>query len=37
MNSPQERTILLEMALIWSRLAEIAANNARDNEPLEPA
>ena len=28
MVTPYDRTVLLEMALLWSRLAEIAANNA---------
>jgi hypothetical protein len=28
MHTPYDRTVLLEMALLWSRLAEIAANNA---------
>jgi hypothetical protein len=38
MDSPQDRTILLEMALLWSRLAELAAANAAlPSEPLEPA
>jgi hypothetical protein len=27
MNSPQDRLILLQMALVWSRLAERAAKN----------
>ncbi len=34
MDTPYDRTILLEMALLWSRLAEIAANNAaRERTP----
>jgi len=37
MNTPTDRTILLEMALLWSRLADIAAKNVLPKEPLEPA
>jgi len=37
MVTPTDRTILLEMAMLWSRLAEIAAKAASSNEPLEPA
>jgi hypothetical protein len=38
LDTPQDRTILLEMALLWSRLAEIAATRAASpNEPTEPA
>jgi hypothetical protein len=37
MNTPQDRTILLEMALLWSRLAEYAAKNSAHKEPLESA
>jgi hypothetical protein len=37
MDTPIDRTILLEMAMLWSRLAEIAAKAASPNEPLEPA
>jgi len=38
MDTAQNRTILLEMALHWSRLAEIAATKAAlPNELLEPA
>jgi hypothetical protein len=34
MDSPHDRTILLEMAMLWSRLAEIAANNvSRERAP----
>jgi hypothetical protein len=35
MNAPQDRTILLEMALLWSRLAEFAAKGALPKEPVE--
>jgi hypothetical protein len=37
MDTPADRTILLEMAMLWSRLAEIAAKAVAPNEPLEPA
>jgi hypothetical protein len=37
MDTAQDRTILLEMALLWSRLAEYAAKNSAHKEPLEPA
>jgi hypothetical protein len=36
MDTPYDRTVLLEMALLWSRLAEIAANAAARPNPLEP-
>jgi hypothetical protein len=36
MDTPTDRTILLEMALLWTRLAEIAAKAASPFEPLEP-
>jgi hypothetical protein len=36
MSTPLDRTILLEMALLWSRLAEYAAKAALPNDPLEP-
>jgi hypothetical protein len=35
MDSSQDRTILLEMALLWSRLAEYAARAARPEDPKE--
>jgi hypothetical protein len=37
METPNDRTVLLEMALLWSRLAEIAAKAASPPKPLEPA
>lgn len=37
MDAPTDRTILLEMALLWSRLAEIAAKAVSPPDPLEPA
>ena len=38
MNSSYDRAVLLEMALLWSRLAELAATRAvAPKEPLEPA
>jgi hypothetical protein len=37
MKSPQDRSILLEMALLWSRLAVHAAKYSIPKEPLEPA
>jgi hypothetical protein len=37
METPTDRTILLEMAMLWSRLAEIAAKAVSPNEPFEPA
>jgi hypothetical protein len=35
MDSPRNRSIMLEMALVWSRLAEYAANTAARNEYTE--
>jgi hypothetical protein len=35
MNAPHDRTILLEMAWLWSRLAEYAAKAAVPKEPHE--
>jgi hypothetical protein len=37
LNDPRDRTILLEMALVWSRLAEVAAKAGLPSEPLEHA
>ena len=37
MDTPFDRTVLLEMALLWSRLAEIAAKAALPPEPLSTA
>jgi hypothetical protein len=37
MDTPQDRTILLEMALLWSRLAEYAAKAVLPKETLETA
>lgn len=36
MDSPRDRTILLEMALLWSRLAELAVRSALLNQPANP-
>ena len=36
-DTPQDRTILLEMALLWSRLAEYAAKAVLPKETLETA
>jgi hypothetical protein len=36
MDAAQDRTILLEMALLWSRLADFAAKDSFPKEPLEP-
>ena len=36
-DPPFDRTVLLEMALLWSRLAEIAAKAALPPEPLSTA
>jgi hypothetical protein len=35
MNSPRDRTLMLEMALVWSRLAEFAAKQAKHKTPIE--
>lgn len=35
MDSPRDRSTLLEMALVWSRLAEYAAKEA-SKAPAEP-
>ena len=35
MDSPRNRLIMLEMALVWSRLAEYAAKTAARNERTE--
>jgi len=37
LDRPYDRTVLLEMALMWSRLAEHAAKYSLPKEPLEPA
>jgi hypothetical protein len=37
MDAPQDRSVLLDMALLWSRLAEFAAKGALPKEPVEPA
>jgi len=37
MDRPYDRSILLEMAMMWSRLAEHAAKYSIPKEPLEPA
>ena len=36
MTSPGDRTLLLEMAMLWSRLAEYAAKNAVPKVRVEP-
>ncbi len=36
-GSPTDRTILPEMALLWSRLAEYAAKAAVSKQPFETA
>jgi len=35
MDSPRNRSIMLEMALVWSRLAEYVAKTAARNECTE--
>jgi hypothetical protein len=35
MESPQDRSILLQMALVWSRLAEYAAKEAAPKASAE--
>jgi len=35
MNSPKDRSVLLQMALLWSRLAKYAANQPIPKEPAE--
>ena len=37
MDSDQDRTILLEMALLWSRLAEYAMQSAARREDVDHA
>jgi hypothetical protein len=37
MHTPHDRAILLEMALLWSRLAEYAAKATVPKEPLKTA
>ncbi len=37
MDNPHDRTILLQMAGLWSRLAQYAAKHTVPEEPLEPA
>jgi hypothetical protein len=36
MDSPRNRSIMLEMARVWSRLAEYAAKTAARKECAEP-
>ena len=36
MDSDQDRAILLEMALLWSRLAEYAMQSAARKEEVDP-
>ena len=33
MDSPHDRSILMQMALVWSRLAEYRAKHTGSNEP----
>jgi hypothetical protein len=35
MDSPHDRSILLRMALVWSRLAEYTAKHVVASEPIE--
>jgi hypothetical protein len=37
MDSEHDRSILLEMALLWSRLAEFAMQSAARTEDVDPA
>jgi hypothetical protein len=36
-DSPRDRSIMLQMALVWSRLAEYAAKTAARKEFISPA
>lgn len=36
MDSPRDRSIMLQMALVWSRLAEYAAKTVASEGPAEP-
>lgn len=37
MDAPHDRSVLLEMALLWSRLAEVAAHSAIAKDSVDTA